>query len=347
MPNNIKLSICIATFNRANFIAETLDSIVSQLNDKVELVIVNGCSPDHTDEVVTPYLNLHPHIRYFKEDVNSGIDGDYDKAMQYAQGEYCWLMTDDDLVKPGAVNQILKRLQSPCDLLVLNAEITNVDFSKILDSRLIKKTGDQTYTLADKDSFLAEMGHGLSFIGCVVISKQKWLSRDRAAYFGTFFVHVGVIFQRPLLENIAYLSEPLITIRYGNAMWTPRGLEIWLFKWPDLIWSFPDFSDTAKAAVCPTSQTRNLKIMQRLFFYRATGAYSYAQYKRFFSQASNSSIQKCLLISIAMIPPVLANILASLLCLVKRSNVKMPVYSLNGSQYANPVSRLVARVIGV
>lgn len=347
MPSNIKLSICMTTFNRANFIGETLDSIVFQLNEEVELVIVNGCSPDHTDEVVTPYLNQNSHIRYFRENVNSGIDGDYDKAVQYAQGEYCWLMTDDDLIKPDAVNQILKRLQSSCDLLVLNAEITNVDFSQILDDRLIKKTGNQVYTLAAKDSFMAEMGHGLSFIGCVVINKEKWVSRDRAAYFGTFFVHVGVIFQRPLLENIAYLSEPLITIRYGNAMWTPRGLEIWLFKWPDLIWSFPDFSDTAKAAVSPPSQTRNLKIMQRLFFYRATGAYSYAQYKRFFSQASNSSIQKCFLVSIAIIPPVVANILASLFCLVKRSNVKMPVYSLNGSQYANPVSRLVARVIGV
>lgn len=347
MSDNIKLSICIATFNRANFIGETIDSIVSQLNDEVELVIVNGCSPDHTDEVVKPYLSLHPQVRYFKEDINSGIDGDYNKAVQYAKGEYCWLMTDDDLAKPHAVDKILQRLQSSCDLLVLNAEITNVDFSKTLDDRLIKKTEDQTYTLANKDSFMAEMGHGLSFIGCVVINKQTWLTRNSAAYFGTFFVHVGVIFQRPLLKNIAYISEPLITIRYGNAMWTPRGLEIWLFKWPNLIWSFPDFSDDAKAAVCPPSHTRNLKTMQRLFFYRATGAYSYAQYKRFFAEATNSSIQKCLLLSIAMIPPTVANMLASLFCLVKRSNVKMPVYSLNGSQYANPVSRLVAKVIGV
>lgn len=337
----------MATFNRAKFIGQTLDSIVCQLNDEVELVIVNGCSPDHTDEVVTPYVNQHPHIRYFKEAANSGIDGDYDKAVQYAKGEYCWLMTDDDLVKPHAIEQILQCLQSPCDLLVLNAEITNVDFSKILDDRLIKKTGDQTYTLADKDSFMAEMGHGLSFIGCVVINKKKWTSRDRAAYFGTFFVHVGVIFQRPMLEKIAYLSEPLITIRYGNAMWTPRGLEIWLFKWPDLIWSFANFSDTAKAAVCPSSQTRNLKIIQRLFLYRATGAYSYAQYKRFFSQAPNSSLQKCLLLSIAIFPPVLANMMASAFCLIKRKKAKMPVYSLNSSKYANPVSRLIARIIGV
>lgn len=347
MQDNIKLSICIATFNRANFISETLDSIVLQLKENVELVIVNGCSPDHTDEIVAPYLSQHPNIRYFKEKVNSGIDGDYDKAVQYAKGEYCWLMTDDDLIKPNAVDQILERVQAPCDLLVLNAEITNVDFSKILDNRLIKKIGDQTYTLENKNSFMAEMGHGLSFIGCVVINKQKWLARERLSFFGTFFIHVGVIFQPPLLEKIRYVSTPLITIRYGNAMWTPRGLEIWLFKWPNLIWSFADFSDEAKAAVCPPSHSRNLKIMQRLFFYRATGAYSYSQYKRFFSQQPGNISKRYLLLLIAIIPPVLANMMASLFCLVKRTNARMPAYSLNASQYANPISRLAAKIIGV
>ena len=42
------LSICIATYNRADFIGETLDSIIRQLTDEVEIVVVDGASTDAT-----------------------------------------------------------------------------------------------------------------------------------------------------------------------------------------------------------------------------------------------------------------------------------------------------------
>ena len=50
------LSICIATYNRANFIGETLDSIILQLTEDVEVVIVDGASTDNTREVVESYV---------------------------------------------------------------------------------------------------------------------------------------------------------------------------------------------------------------------------------------------------------------------------------------------------
>ena len=51
-----RLSICIATLNRGAFIGETLDTIVPQLRDDVELVIVDGASKDNTGEVVGRYV---------------------------------------------------------------------------------------------------------------------------------------------------------------------------------------------------------------------------------------------------------------------------------------------------
>ena len=46
MPSAPILSICISTFNRARYIGETVESIVSQLSDSVELVVLDGASPD-------------------------------------------------------------------------------------------------------------------------------------------------------------------------------------------------------------------------------------------------------------------------------------------------------------
>ena len=75
----------------------------------------------------------------------------------------------------------------------------------------------------------------MSFIGCVVINRDLWLQREKKRYFGTEFIHVGVIFQAPLPGPALVIAEPYITIRFGNAQWTSRALEIWMFKWPNLI----------------------------------------------------------------------------------------------------------------
>jgi glycosyltransferase involved in cell wall biosynthesis len=58
------LSICIATYNRADYIGETLDSIIPQLTDNVELLVVDGASTDNTEDVVRTYTD--PRIRYVR-----------------------------------------------------------------------------------------------------------------------------------------------------------------------------------------------------------------------------------------------------------------------------------------
>lgn len=343
MLSPITLSICITTYNRGNFITQTLDSLLPQLSPNVELIVVDGCSPDNTEEVMRQYVAKHPEVKYYKEQENSGIDKDYDKAVGYAHGQYCWLMTDDDLVKPSALDIILTKLNGINDLVVVNAEVATVDFSKILDSKLIKVDADQSYTQNDNERFMTDAGHGLSFIGCVIIKRELWLTREREIYYGSLFIHVGVIFQQPLLTKIALISKPLISIRYGNAMWTPRGLEIWLIKWPNLIWSFEGYSTRSKASVCPNDFVKKLK---RLVFYRATGAYTYTEFKRFL--APQSSWLGCFgYLLIVLFPAKLMNILASIYCALINKSMKMAMYSLDNSKYQNPVSRWASRLVGV
>ncbi len=338
-----KLTICIATFNRGAFISETLDSILPQLQSNIELIVVDGASPDNTSEVMGKYVSQYPKIRYYREFVNSGIDRDYDKAVAYAKGEYCWLLTDDDLVKPNAINKILAKLDGLNDLVVINAEVANRDFSKILDEKLIKLDSNQTYKAYEGDKFMREVGHGLSFIGCVVIKRALWLSRERVNFYGSLFIHVGVIFQQPRLKNITLIADPLVKIRYGNAMWTPRGLEIWLIKWPNLIWSFEGYSTESKSAVCSNSFLKKLK---RLVFYRASGAYTYKEFKLFLEPQINL-LGSFFYLVIALFPARLMNVIASIYCALINRSMKMAMYSLNNSKYQNFISRWAASLVGV
>jgi abequosyltransferase len=98
VPSSLKLSICITTFNRGPYIAATLDSIMPQIDDHCEVVILDGGSTDDTERVVTEYTHRYERLRYIRQATNNGFDRDLERAVELARGEYCWLTSDDDLL---------------------------------------------------------------------------------------------------------------------------------------------------------------------------------------------------------------------------------------------------------
>ena len=333
-----RLSICIATFNRGRFIAETLESIVGQLGPDVELLVVDGASPDDTASVIEPYLRLDKQVRYLRESVNSGVDADYDKAVSYACGDYCWLMTDDDLLVPGAVAQVLSALEDGPDLVVVNSQVLTADFSSVLNHRMLMMGKDREYD-GGSEAFFADAANYLSFIGAVVVRRKVWLDRNRTDYYGSLFIHVGVLFQTPLPGRAKIIAEPLIKIRYGNAMWTPRGFEIWMFKWPTMIWEFGSYSDAAKAKVSAREPWKNLL---QLVYRRAVGSYSIDEFHKFIAgrHPFGATAQAWL---VAKAPGSIANFVSGLYCILTNQVGPGAAYNLARSPHSTFVSRIAAK----
>lgn len=332
------LSICMATFKRGAFIAETLDTILPQLRPGVELIVVDGASPDDTADVLSRYTISWPQLRYIREPENSGVDADYDKAVGYANGRYVWLMTDDDLLKPGAVDRVIELLGENPDLLVVDAEILDVRCEQMLQARRLAFSGVRRYGPDQSDALLTDAGDALSFIGGTVIRRTMWLQRERFPYYGSLFIHVGVIFQAPL-DCAIVLGEPLIQIRFGNAMWSARGFEIWMFMWPELIWSFPGFSNEARARVTPA---RPWQIPRKMLGFRANGSYDLSQYHRFFRDRS-VGLWRFGLLALAILPGKLANLIAMTFLLAMRGRYRPACYALAwNSRFAGRFSRWMA-----
>jgi abequosyltransferase len=337
----LKLSICIATYNRGRYIIETLDSILGQTQPGVELVIVDGASTDNTSEVMSEYVLAHPEVNYIRESSNSGVDRDYDKAVSYASGEYCWLMTDDDILEPTAISRVLENIRDAYDLIIVNSGLKSVDLSKTVHNQFLKFDSDRVYTAIDKERFFAEVAGYLSFIGGVVIKRSLWLARDRASYYGTLFIHVGTIFQHPAITNAKVISDPLINIRLGNSMWSPRGFEIWMFKWPQLIWGFVDFSEKSKAMVVALKPW--LKI-QQIIYYRAIGGYNSAVYRDFISKHVSGSIS-VVYRGIAVAPASAINLFAGLYCVLINRKARGSLYYISIAKESTWLTRWLARFL--
>ena len=94
-----KVSIIMPSYNTGQLIKETLDSVVAQTYSDWELIIVDDCSTDNTDEVVSPFL-CDKRIRYIKNQKNSGAAVSRNVAIKEATGVWIAFLDSDDLWKP-------------------------------------------------------------------------------------------------------------------------------------------------------------------------------------------------------------------------------------------------------
>lgn len=299
-----KLSICISTFNRADFILDTLDSIVSQLTDECEVVVLDSASTDDTPRLVPEYAYLHDRVRYVRQTTNNGVDRDYDHTVEIARGEYCWLMTDDDLLKPGAVDIVLRTLRQNFSLVIVNLELRDRSMSKVLLRRWISIDDDCLYMSRDFDRLFVDVCNGLQYIGSVIIKREIWLARLRTAYYGSRFVHVGVIFQEPLPSEAFLIAEPLISYRTANAQtWSTTAFETFMISWPSLVWSLAP-SEWAKSRVCSPEPWRSLRGLLKS---RALGRYSVMDYRQWVRPRLPSILKRFPFFLAAVIPGTLLN----------------------------------------
>ena len=96
MENEL-VSIIMPTYNCAKFIKETIESVLNQTYENWELVIVDDCSNDNTEEVVERFNDKR--IKYHKLEKNSGAAVARTTAMKMATGNYMAFLDSDDLWK--------------------------------------------------------------------------------------------------------------------------------------------------------------------------------------------------------------------------------------------------------
>lgn len=96
---NELVSIIMPSYNTAKYIGESIESVQRQTYQNWELIIVDDCSPDNTDEVVKSYLS-DERINYFKNEKNSGAAVSRNRALREAKGKWIAFLDSDDLWMP-------------------------------------------------------------------------------------------------------------------------------------------------------------------------------------------------------------------------------------------------------
>ncbi|WP_154605772.1 glycosyltransferase [Arthrobacter sp. AQ5-05] len=108
IPATVRVSVCMATYRGAAFVAEQIESILTQLAPTDELVIVDDASPDNTVEIIKALDDRR--IKLHEATKNQGYVRSFGQAVKESRGEYIFLADQDDLWLPGRLERMLSAL---------------------------------------------------------------------------------------------------------------------------------------------------------------------------------------------------------------------------------------------
>jgi abequosyltransferase len=256
MKNKPILSICIPTYNRATFLPVCLQSIVEQFKnpeflEKVEVVVADNGSSDNTTEVVKNFTTKFFNISYFKHQNNLGYDRNALFLVSKAQGNYVWIIGDDDAYFNYAFAHILPILETgKYGYLLANCQGYDKDLNlpalskpnlHILENKEYSSLRDFVSTISNYTDTVGYFGG----VSCQIFKKEIWDNfQNKEKYIGTQTVHLFIILEA--YENLKTLviARPLVKIRADSIRWdTFPGLEtavkrasstkntmVWIFK---------------------------------------------------------------------------------------------------------------------
>lgn len=99
------ISIITPTYNCGKFIEETIQSVLSQTYSNWEMIIVDDCSTDDTEKIVSKYSLKDCRFKYYCLEVNSGAAVARTVAMSLANGTFIAFLDSDDLWTPNKLKK--------------------------------------------------------------------------------------------------------------------------------------------------------------------------------------------------------------------------------------------------
>ena len=187
----VLLSICIPTFNRSAYLAETLHRCISDIEDgnlstNVEILVGDNASSDDTSHVCLDLVSKYQFIYYIKNKENIGGERNWLNLINLATGRYVWILSDDDDFLPGLVADIIQILEK----LDYAAIFLNYNFFEDIDK-------NKTFGMASK-----------YYVDDVGVGRQSFFQKTE---FASSFISSNIFNRACFLENL-----PTIDLYKGN-----------------------------------------------------------------------------------------------------------------------------------
>lgn len=157
------VSVCVPTFNYGRFLPDCIESVQAQTFEDWELVVVNDCSTDDTDDVVRRYAASDRRIRYHVNERRLGMSANLKHAADLGTGQFLKILCADDWLAPRCL-EILFDLMNVHRHVVL-ATGAEINCDETGNSQRLQFLFGKPISVISGDDMLDRMGRGEGFGG--------------------------------------------------------------------------------------------------------------------------------------------------------------------------------------
>jgi glycosyltransferase involved in cell wall biosynthesis len=133
------VSVVLIVYNHAQYVQESLDSVISTRHANLEIIVIDDASQDASDLIILEWIRQHPahKITYIKHDQNQGLTKSLNEGIDLAQGELIYFNSGDDVVLSDGVTKLLTYLSNNPDKLAVFGDCHVIDH----EGKLIHESG--------------------------------------------------------------------------------------------------------------------------------------------------------------------------------------------------------------
>jgi glycosyltransferase involved in cell wall biosynthesis len=216
-----KISVCMATYNGESYLRQQLESILTQLSDCDEVIVVDDASKDGTATIVSNFMDSR--LVLIQHPTNQGIIASFEDAVRNATGDILFLSDQDDIWAPNRISRTLEAIAENGAVALL---VTNV---ALIDENGVEFTRDKRMKQWPFDSRLLPNLVANRFQGSAMAFRSS-LTQDILPFpRNLLFLHDAWIGARCALTraSVGYISEPLLFYRRHDENVSGR-LPVWL-----------------------------------------------------------------------------------------------------------------------
>lgn len=205
-----KFTIAIPIF-KIKFFKECLDSILNQTYTDFEVQLLNDASPDDFDSLLQEYHD--PRIHYHKNAKNSGalhIIDNWNKLLNWAQGEFIILMGDDDRLSPRYLETFNQLIEKYPDVDCFHSRVMLIDE----ESKPFELAPERCEYESPSTFLLQRMRKGEQYIGDFCIRRQKIIDVGGYPSYPWGWCTDDIIsFEAAVPHGVVHTKEPLFFYR--------------------------------------------------------------------------------------------------------------------------------------
>ena len=220
-----KVSVCIPTYNRANYLKESIKSVLNQTLQDFELIICDNASVDNTEEIVLSFKDSR--IVYHKNIENVGAFRNINLCLKLAKCDYITIFHDDDIMLPDNLIHKVSFLEENPNISLVCSNVYIIDENG-------KISGTHWDESIDHNKLTTVSSHfeKLFLEGNPIIFPSVMMRKVCSDFIGEF-EPIGCCdweywMRVSLFYNLAYLKEPLIKYRKHSGNDSHR--YIWLIE---------------------------------------------------------------------------------------------------------------------